>query len=67
MSNPNDDPQTKPGIVEVEYLDAGNTALLHIRQFNGDVLKFTVPTMPLVEFVDPSAAPQPLEELAPQA
>jgi hypothetical protein len=38
----------EPGIVAVEYIDEGRTAQLDIRQVGGDVLRFTVPTRPLV-------------------
>jgi hypothetical protein len=42
-------PDLEPGIIDYEIIDDGNTALLHIRQVGGEVVKFTVPTRPLVE------------------
>jgi hypothetical protein len=52
-----DSDNTKPGIVKAEIIEDGNTALLHIRQIGGEILKFTVPTRPLVE-PEPTNSPE---------
>ena len=39
----------KPGIISVEVIDERNMALLGIRQMNGEVLNFSVPTRPIIE------------------
>jgi len=48
MSIENED-GLKPGIVSAEIIENGNAALLGIRQVGGEILKFTVPTIPLIE------------------
>lgn len=42
------DPTPEAGIIDIEYSQDGNNALLHIQQIGGEVMKFSVPTKPLV-------------------
>lgn len=49
--NPENPEKKEPGIVSTEIIEDGNTALLHIRQVDGEILSFTVPTRPLVRSI----------------